>query len=204
MTARFRIGLAHHDIDLATGVARARRPPLGAVDHVFVAIAADAAADIGGVRRSHVRLGHQEGRADLAAQQRFQPLVLEFFRRVALQRLHVAGIGRGAVEDFSRPGHPAHDFAQRCVFQVGQAFRSTLGMGQEQVPQAGFAGQRLEFLDHLGRDPGVAGLAIGLDLGVEALLVRIDVLVEEGQQASLHFLDLGGVLELHVVSSTSE
>ncbi|MNX90551.1 hypothetical protein D3C86_1226060 [compost metagenome] len=201
VAARIGIGLAHHDVDLAAGVAGARRPPLGAVDHVMVAIALDAAADIGGVRRGHVRLRHQEGRADLAAQQRFQPLVLEFFGGVALQRFHVAGVRRGAVEHLGRPGRAAHDLAHRRVFEVRQPLRCPLGARQEQVPQPGLARQRLQFLDHLGGNPGVAGFAVGLDLGVEALFVRIDMLVEKGQQPGLHVLDLGRVLELHGVSS---
>ncbi|MNN37545.1 hypothetical protein D3C81_1514980 [compost metagenome] len=167
----------------------------------MIAVALDAAFDVGGVGGGHRRLGHQEGRADLAGEQRLQPLVLQFLGGIALQRLHVAGVGCGAVEHLGRPGYPAHDLAQRGVFQVGQTLRRARRARQEQVPQAGFARQRLQFLDHLGRDPGVAGAAVGVDLFGEALLVRIDVLVEEGQQFGLHFLDLRAVFEIHVVSS---
>ena len=42
--ARVGIGLAHHDEDLAARVARARRPPLAAVDDVVIAVAVDAAS----------------------------------------------------------------------------------------------------------------------------------------------------------------
>ena len=35
-----RVGLAHHDRDLAARIARARRPPFAAVDHIIVAVAA--------------------------------------------------------------------------------------------------------------------------------------------------------------------
>ena len=84
---------------------------------------------------AHGRLGHQEGRADLATQQRLQPLVLLRLGAVALDGLHVAGVRRIAVEDLGRPHHPAHLLAQRRVVQVRQAFGRAVAVRQEQVPQ---------------------------------------------------------------------
>jgi hypothetical protein len=40
-----------------------------------------------------VQLGHGVGRADLAVQQRLQPLLLLLGRAHALEHLHVAGVG---------------------------------------------------------------------------------------------------------------
>ena len=73
-----RVGLAHHDQQLAILAHRARREPLAAVDDVFVAVAANAALDVGGIARRDFRLGHREGRADFARQQRLEPAFLLF------------------------------------------------------------------------------------------------------------------------------
>ena len=61
---------------LQSRVHRAGDPPLAPVDHVVVAVALDAGGDVGGVGGGHLRLGHRERRADLARQQRLQPLLL--------------------------------------------------------------------------------------------------------------------------------
>jgi hypothetical protein len=50
MARRIGIRLAHHDVDLAARIARARRPPLVAVDHIVVAIAHDACLDVRRIR----------------------------------------------------------------------------------------------------------------------------------------------------------
>ena len=115
------IGLAHHDQQLAALVHRTRGVPLAAVDHVVVAVAADRGLDVGRIAGRHRRLGHRESRTDLAGQQRHQPIALLRRRAVLRQHLHVAGIGRRAVEDLGRPQHPAHDLLDRCVLQVAQA-----------------------------------------------------------------------------------
>ena len=197
---RVGVGLAHHDVDRAARVTRAGGPPLGAVDHVLVTVALDAALDVGGIRRSHSRLGHQKGRADLAAQQRLHPAVLDGFAGVALQRFHVAGVGCRAVEDLGRERHPTHDFTQRCVLQIGQALRCAGTAGQEQVPQARSEGLGLELFDNLGGDPRIAVFPVLGNFRVEARFVRVDVLIHEREQALAHGLDFVGVVELHGVS----
>jgi len=105
------IGLAHQDVELAARVAGAARPPLAAVDHVMVAVALDAALDVGRIRRGDVRLGHEERRADPALEQGLEPLLFLLLGAVALDRLHVARVRRRAVEHLGRPGHAPHDFA---------------------------------------------------------------------------------------------
>ena len=72
-------------------------------------------------------------------------------------------------------------------------------MRQEQVPQPGGARLGLQLLDDFGRDPGIALFAILQDLGVEAMLVRIDMLIHEGDEFGLHGLDLVGICEIHGV-----
>jgi hypothetical protein len=99
---RVGVGLAHQDEDLAALVGRAGDPPLAAVDDVVVAVAHDAGLDVGGVRRRDVRLGHRERRADLARQQRLEPLLLLLRGAEQVQRLHVAGVGCLAVDHLGR------------------------------------------------------------------------------------------------------
>ena len=118
----------------AARVASAGGPPFPAVDHVVVAVPHDRRLDIGRVGGGDGRFGHAEGAADLALQQRREPLRLLLLRPVELQRFHVAGVGGGAVEHFGRPLHPAHDLRQRGVFQVAQP-GAAFAVGQEQVPQ---------------------------------------------------------------------
>ena len=43
------IGFAHDDVNRAAWVARTRRPPLAAVDDVFIAIALNFALNVGGI-----------------------------------------------------------------------------------------------------------------------------------------------------------
>jgi hypothetical protein len=98
------------------------------------------------VRRGHLRLRHQERRANLALEERRQPLSL-LLRRAAPQQhlrhraashiiattaatampphdtrthLHVARVRRGAVARLRREGTAAQNLAQRCVLSERQ------------------------------------------------------------------------------------
>ncbi len=192
------IGLAlpHHDQDPAARIVGARAPPLAAIDDVRVAVAFDARADLGGVRRGHLGLGHGEAAADLAGQQRLKPLGLLRGRAVALQHLHVAGVGRAAVEHLGRDRRSPHQLAQRRVLGIGEA-RAARGLGQEQIPQPSGPGLGLERLDHAGRHPGVAGAAIRLDLVDEGGLIRIHLGLQEGLDAGQQVFRTLRVLEVH-------
>jgi hypothetical protein len=90
---------------------------------------------------------------------------------VTLDRFHVAGVGRGTVENFRGPLHAAHEFGQRRVFQVGKA-GAVWTVRHEQIPQALGAGDGFQFLDDPGGLPAVAGVYL---VG-KPLLVRVDVL----------------------------
>ena len=170
-----RVGLAHDDEHGAARVTGAGGPPFTAVDDVVVALTLDPGLDVGRVGRGDGRLRHAEGRADLALQQRVEPAALLLVRAIELERFHVAGVGRGAVEHLARPLHPAHDLGERCVFEVGQP-GAALAVGQEQVPQPLVLGLLLQLLHDRHRLPAVGRAG---ELAVVGGLVGIDVLVHE-------------------------
>jgi hypothetical protein len=173
------IGLAHHDEDLAVGVHGAGDPPLATVDDVLVTVPDDAELDIGGVRRRDLRLGHRERRADLAGEQGLQPLLLLLVGAEHAQHLHVAGVGRGAVEG-RRPDLDAApgELGDGRVLEVGQA-RTVLG-GVEEVPES--LGLRLgtDLHDDRRERPRVVGDGL-LDLLLEHLLGGVDLGLHEGR-----------------------
>ncbi|ACG79582.1 regulatory protein, TetR [Phenylobacterium zucineum HLK1] len=199
-----RVGLAHDDGHLAARVAHAARPPLAAVDDVVVAVTLDAGLDVGGVRRGDRRLGHQEGRADLALHQGLQPAVLLLARAEALQHLHVAGVGRRTVEHLGGEAHPAHDLGDQGVFQVRAlqtleperlVHRRIAGRRRhEHVPEALGLGLGLQLLHHRDHLPAIALLVLGL-VGRHG---GIDVGLHERGDAPDELLLAGGVLEIHL------
>nr|ABM53578.1 putative regulatory protein TetR [uncultured bacterium CBNPD1 BAC clone 1664] len=173
------IGADHGDHDLAARVAGAGDVVLLAVDHPFVAVQHRLGGDVLGVGRGHRRLGHGVGRADLAVQQGLQPLFLLLGRADALQHLHVAGVGRGAVHDLRGHGRLAELHGDIGVVEVGQAFAS-LGVGQEEVPQAFLLGLVLRPFQHVelaGRKVPAVGMPLAQRL--ELLLHRHDCLRDE-------------------------
>jgi hypothetical protein len=145
-------------------------------------------------RAGHGRLGHQEGGADLARQQRLEPFFLMLFRAVAHKDFHIAGVGRGAVEHFAGPGHPAHFFRQRGVIGIGQA-GALFAVRQEQIPQAGGLGLLLQLLDDGGDLPAI-GSERGHLSGVDRL-VGIDMLVHEGAHPRLIVFAEVGIFKIH-------
>ncbi|MNQ79447.1 hypothetical protein D3C85_943930 [compost metagenome] len=189
---RVRVGQAHEDEDLAARVAGAGGPPLAAVDHPLVTLAHGAGFHVGGIGRSHARLGHGEGGADLATQQRLQPLLLLCFVGVAHQHFHVAGIRRGAVEGLRAEQGAAHDLGQRRVLHIGQA-GTEFGLRQEQVPQPLGLRLGLQLFHDRG---GLPAVTLG-NLLLEYRLGRIDVGVHECGDAFTQFLDLRGIGEIH-------
>jgi hypothetical protein len=194
MPRRVRVGLTHHDKDLAARVHRARGPPFAGVDHITaVALALDARLDIGRVGRGHRRLGHRESGADFPFQERLQPSILLLFRRVTHQRFHIAGIGRRAVERLRRDRGAPHDLAQGRVFEIDQA-RTVFALGQEQVPQPGGARLALQLLHDRRHLPAVGCLR---HLPLENLLGRIDLGLHECAQPRLEAFDLVRRLEIH-------
>ena len=193
MARRLRIGLAHHDRDLAARIADAGRPPFAAVDDVMVAVALDAGLDIGGVGRRHRRFGHQEGGADFAVHQRPQPLPLLLLAAVAHQHFHVAGIGRRAVEHFRGPADVAHFFGERRVFQIAQSRAAEFIVlmrrrRHEHVPEAFGPRLLLQIFQHRDHLPARALLVLllvdrhrGPDMLVHERLHAVEPFASDGQ-----------------------
>ena len=96
------VGAAHHDQDLAARIRRTRGPPLAAVDDVVAAVAQHRRLDVAGVAGGHRGLGHRERAADLAVQQWLEPLLALLLGGEQVQGLHVAGVGRRAVDRLGR------------------------------------------------------------------------------------------------------
>src|SRR3546814_16061563 len=99
MARGIRIGLSHENADRASRIAYARRPPFAAVDHIMVAVTNDGGFDIGGVRGCDSRLGPQKDRANLPLHQRPEPAILMLASSIEVQDHHVAGSGRGPVQN---------------------------------------------------------------------------------------------------------
>ena len=132
---RVRIGLHHHDHDLAARIAGAGDIVLLAVDHILVADELCRGRDVLGVRRSDVRLGHHVGGANFAVEQRLQPLLLLLLGADPLQHLHVAGIRRRAIHGLRRHRALAEFGGDVGVIEVLQPLAG-LRVRQEEVPQA--------------------------------------------------------------------
>ena len=202
-------GHPHHDEDLAVRAHRARRPPLAAVDHVAVARLADRGGDVRRVTGGDGGLGHAERRPDLPVEQRAEPALLLFRRAELGQHLHVAGVGRSAVQRFGRQRRaPAGDLGQRRVLQVGQrrvrqerrvqrADRLGGLAGQEEVPQTAPAGLGLEVGGDGQALPGAARGLGRLGLLPEGRLGRIHLLIHERGQAFTEVLRPVVVSEIH-------
>jgi hypothetical protein len=170
-----RIAAPHEDRDAAAWITGAGDPPLASVDDVVVALPRNAGADVRRVRGRNLGLGHRKAGANLAGEQRLEPLLLLFGRAVPDEHFHVAGVGRRTVEHLRRePRRAAHDLAQRRVLGVGES-RPVVALRQKQVPQSRRARVRLQLLD----DPrGLPAITVR-DFGAERRLVGIDVLCHE-------------------------
>jgi hypothetical protein len=127
-------------------------------------------------------------------------LLLVRGRAVALQHLHVAGVGRGAVEGLRSQPRPAHLLGEVGIFDGGEAV-ALVGVGEEEVPQAALARLGLEVLQDLGLalgvDEAVARLA---DLGLVLLLQRHDLVAHHGAHLLNQRFHLGCHAEVHGAS----
>lgn len=72
------IPLTHDQMHCASRVTCTTDPPLESVDDNFAILALNSKLDVGSIGRGDISFGHREGRADLAIQQRFKPLLLLF------------------------------------------------------------------------------------------------------------------------------
>ena len=91
-------GAHHHDHHLAARITGTRDIEFLAVDHPVLAITHGTGADVLGIRRGHIGLGHGIGRADFTGEQGLQPALLLLVRANPFQHFHVAGVGRRAVQ----------------------------------------------------------------------------------------------------------
>ena len=174
-----RVGLAHHDEDLAVRVHRAGRPPLAAVDDVLVAVALDPGGDVGGVGGGDVRLGHAERRPDLAVQQRFEPAAPS-----APSVPNLASTSMLPVSGAAQLSASGARCGLRPVISASGAYcrlvspRRAGECGRNRFHRPARAGLRLQLLDDRRRGPA---RSLG-DLLLEHVLGRVDVLVHEGEQ----------------------
>mmetsp|Transcript_1306 Transcript_1306/g.2603 ORF Transcript_1306/g.2603 Transcript_1306/m.2603 type:complete len:280 (-) Transcript_1306:1813-2652(-) len=185
----------HDDQYLATRIGGAGGPPLAPVDHVVVSVAQDRGLHVGRIRRGHVRLGHAEGGADFSGQQRLQPFGLLLRGAVLDEHLHVAGVGRVAIEYFRPDDRAAHDLGQGRVIEVVQP-RAVLLMGAPEVPQPLGPRLGLQLLHDRRNDPAVVG---GLDIGMIFMLGRDHMALHEIRNALFQCRRLGVEFEIHAV-----
>ena len=99
MSGRLGIGLAHHNQDLAIGIARTGRPPFSAIDHITIAVALYPGFHVRRIGTGDARLCHEKGRTDLAVHQGRQPAFLLFGRAISQKQFHVSRIGGRTVEN---------------------------------------------------------------------------------------------------------
>ncbi len=158
----------------------------------MIAVAHDAALDIGGVGRCHRRLCHRKTRTNLAIQQGLQPPLLVFGRAVTCQHFHVAGVRRGTIEYLRRHGGTAHNLAQRRVFQICES-GSILAARQEKIPETRGARLGLQRFDDARRFPAV----VWIQFLVVPVFVGIDVLIHEALQPLLESLYFFGKVKMH-------
>src|SRR5947209_822302 len=173
------------DEDEMRGGAGTGDEPLAAEDAPFVAVALGARLDHAGVGTAARRgLGHGERRGDLAVDDRAEPALLLRRRAGEGEQVHVAVVGRHAVEG-ERPEqrarrllvhHRPGDDRQRHAAELLRRLRR---------PQSGLA----RLLAHRREPLGGNVLVLG-----EILLVALErqhVLVDEGAHAHAQVLDLG-------------
>lgn len=74
-------------MNLASRITGTGDPPLETIDDDIISIALQRELDVGGVGRSDEALGHREGGADLALEERDEPLFLLLFCAIASEYL---------------------------------------------------------------------------------------------------------------------
>src|SRR5439155_2251897 len=110
------------------------------------------------------------------------------------EHLHVAGVGRRAVESLRRERRTAHDLAERRVLEVREPGTAP-ALREKEVPEAALARLCLQLLHDRGDLPARWPR---VELVVEDLLVRVDVLVHEVRELLHVHLGFLRVLEFHV------
>lgn len=170
------IRLSHDNVDLATRITGSARPPLLPIEHVFVAVASNVQLNIGRIRRSHLRLRHEESRSNLALHQRFQPLLLLGIVAILGQHLHVARVGSRAVTRLGRAARPTKPFGHDAILEIRPARRfPVVALGQEHVPETQLLGLVLELFHHR-RVCFPAGIPLA-DLGLQDRISSMESMI---------------------------
>mmetsp|Transcript_2769 Transcript_2769/g.9346 ORF Transcript_2769/g.9346 Transcript_2769/m.9346 type:complete len:349 (-) Transcript_2769:1118-2164(-) len=183
-------GSTHEDADLAVWVARACDPPLAPVEHQLVAFDAHRRLHVGRVGRGDIRLGHRKTRTHLSREQRLKPSRLLLGSAKHVQDLHVARVGRIAVEKFGSPEAAAHLLGKRRVFSI----RQPRLVGQKKVPQARTLGLGLERLELRSGRPTIRRIVGSLE---ELQLDREQLRLDEAPNGRPERLDLAGRVAGH-------
>ena len=142
---RLRVGLAHHDEDLAALVGRAGDPPLLAVDDVVVAVAADRWSGCSWrptTRRRARSSRTPNGSRPPAAARATAAFCSGVPNRCSVSMLPVSGAWQ-LIASGAMTGDQPDTSATGGVLEVGQPGDA----GQEQVPQPAAAGLGLQLLD---------------------------------------------------------
>ena len=197
LLGRLRIGAHHDDVDLAAGITGAGGEPFLAVEDPLVAFELGIERQVGRVGRGDAGLGHDVGGADLAIEQGLEPHLLLCGRTVALDHLHVAGVGGGAVEGLGCQPRPAHLLGEVGVFHGREAI-ALLGVRQPEIPQATLPGLGLEPLADLLLALGVGPAVALADLGLVVVLEWHDLFAHHGADFLNQRLHLGCHAEVHL------
>ena len=196
---RARIGRGHHDHEF--GMVGVRREPFVAGDYPVVAIPHRHAAQIGGVR-SALRLGHREGREDVAVQQRLEILRLLFLGTEHGEDLAIARVRPLAAEHHRPECRGAEHLVH--ISELDRAAAATAQMlGQMRRPHAVILHLLLEALDHLAQRQilDVVGSVLVIvideferaDLVLDKVLHPIELLLELGVDSEIHGFSPDGV-----------
>ena len=162
------IVLGARDEDGEAGAARVGDEPLVSVDHPVVAVADGAGLDQRRIGAGHLRLGHGEAAHRHALAERAQVLLLLLVGRPVQQRVHVAFVGRLAVQ------HP------RAVVALGR-----LGLHHRELDVA--ETHAAPFLRHVRQpQPGRPGLAAHRDQDADVVAALDLVGVADLRLARLH------------------
>ena len=175
----------HHDQERR--VTAARRVPLVSVDDPRVAVLAGARLQVRRIgTRARCRLGHREAARDLAPRERTEPPLAHARRRRAQQQIHVALIGRIAVEA-RRADRRAPHLAEERAHAHDPETEAAVLLGEVRHEEARLARLLPKGIQRVA--------ALGPVLLEDLPLVRHDMVVHEGANADAKSRKVGGQVE---------
>ena len=177
-----RVGVGDRHDDQEVGDRRVGGEPLAAVDDPVVAVLDGARLQQRRVAARGVGLGHRERRAQVAGQQRVQPLLLLVLRAGQREDLGVARVRRLVAERDRRERLRAEDLVHQAELDLAEALAAEVGR-QVRRPQAALADLLLQ-----RRDRALEAVLAEL---VEDRLERPDLLAHEVAHPVELLLELG-------------